>query len=98
MTTDQACQKQFLDKSSVQHEIRRFFSTHILLSLQNFSTYCTVFLKLRYRDIVTFRTKYCMDEQEKLVVFVLLLRALLGLQFQVTLQQDQQFREVYCSD
>jgi len=39
-----------------------------------------------------------MDEQEKLVVFVLLLRALLGLQFQVTLQQDQQFREVYCSD
>jgi len=36
-----------------------------------------------------------MYEQEKLVIFVLLFRALLGLQFQVTLQQDQKFREVY---
>jgi len=36
MTTDQTCQKKFLDKRLAQHEIRRFFSTHILLSLQNF--------------------------------------------------------------
>jgi len=58
MTTDQTSQKQILDKTSALHEIRRFFSTHILLSLQNFSTYCTVFLKFRYHDIVAFRTKY----------------------------------------
>jgi len=25
MTADQTCQKQFLNKSSAQHEIRRFF-------------------------------------------------------------------------
>jgi len=36
MTTDQICQKLFLDKSSSQHEIRCFFSAHILLSLQKF--------------------------------------------------------------
>ena len=35
MTADQTCQKQFLDKSSAQHEIRSFFSIYILLSLQN---------------------------------------------------------------
>jgi len=57
VATDQTCQKQFLDKSSAHPEIRRCLSTHILLSVQNFSTYCTVFLKLRYRNIVAFRTK-----------------------------------------
>jgi len=38
-----------------------------------------------------------MDEQ-KLVTFVLLFHALLGLQSHVTLQQDQKFREVFQSD
>jgi len=45
-----------------------FLSTQVLLSLiKIFSTCCTVFLKLRYRDIVEFRTKNRMDG-EKLVI------------------------------
>ena len=53
-----ACQQQFLGKSSAQHEIRCFFiHQHSVISNNFFSTYCTVFLKLHYRDIVAFRTK-----------------------------------------
>jgi len=69
MTTDQTCQKQFLDKRSAQHEIRRFFPPIFWCLYKNFSTYCTVFLKLRYRDIVAFRTKSWMDMHEKLVFY-----------------------------
>ena len=60
MTTDQTCQKQYLDKSSAQHEIRLFFSTYRLFCCLHkiFSTYCTVFLKLPYRDIAAFCTKW----------------------------------------
>ena len=47
-----ACQQQFFDKSSAQHEIRCFFiDQHSAVSDDFFSTYCTVFLKFRYRDI-----------------------------------------------
>jgi len=53
-----ACQEHFLDKSSAQHEIRCFFiDQHSAVSNNFVSTYCTAFLKLRYRDIVAFRTK-----------------------------------------
>jgi len=53
-----ACQQQSLNKSSAQHEIRCFFiNQHSAVSNIFFSTYCTVFLKLRYRNIVAFRTK-----------------------------------------
>jgi len=67
MTTDQTCQKQFLDKSSAQHEIDAFFRPIFCCLHEIFWTYCTVFLKLRFRDIVAFRTKNSMDEQ-KLVI------------------------------
>jgi len=67
MTTDQTCQKQFLDKSSAQQEIRCFFRPIFCCLYKKFSTYCIVFLKLRYRDIVAFRTKNWMGMQ-KLVI------------------------------
>ena len=53
-----ACEQQFLDKSSTQHGIRCIFiDQYFAVSVNFFSTYCTVILKLRYRDIVSFRTK-----------------------------------------
>ena len=55
-----ACQQQFLDKSSAQHEIRCFFSDQHSAVSNNFFQpigYCTVFPKLRYHDVVTFRKK-----------------------------------------
>jgi len=52
------CQQQFLDKSSAQHEIICFFiDQYSAVSDNSFSTYCTVFLKLCYCDIVAFRPK-----------------------------------------
>jgi len=54
MTTDQTCQKQFLDKSSAQQKIRCLFRPIFCCLYKIFSTYCTVLLKLPYRDIVAF--------------------------------------------
>ena len=50
--------------SSAQHEIRCFYRP-IKSSVSNnfFSTYCTEFLKLGYRDIIAFRTKNWKDEK-----------------------------------
>jgi len=39
-----------------------FINQYSAVSNNLFSTCCSVFLKLRYRDIVAFRTKNCMDE------------------------------------
>jgi len=67
MTTDQICQKLFLDKSSSQHEIRCFFSAHILLSLQKFFNVLNSMSKIalpRYSR-VSYKKKW-MDE--KLVI------------------------------
>jgi len=51
-------QQQILDKSTAWHKIRCFFvDVYPCASNNYFSTYCTAFLKLRYRDIVAFRTK-----------------------------------------
>ena len=47
----------FLSKVQLSKKSEAFLSANILLSLIIFSTYCTVFLKLRYHDIVAFRTK-----------------------------------------
>ena len=53
-----------LDKCSAQQEIRRFFiDQHFAVSNNFFSTYGTVFLKLRYRDTVAFCTKNWMHEK-----------------------------------
>jgi len=52
-----------LDKISAQQEISCFFiGQYSAVSNNFFSTYFTVFLKLRYRDTVAFRTKNVMDE------------------------------------
>jgi len=45
----------FWTKVQLSTKSDAFPSTNILLSLIIFSTYCTVYLKLRYRDIVAFR-------------------------------------------
>jgi len=48
----------FRTKVQLSTKSDAFLSTHILLSLNKiFSTYCTVFLKLRYGDMAVFRTK-----------------------------------------
>ena len=48
----------FWTKVELSTKSDAFLLTNILLSLLAFfSIYCTVFLKLRYRDIVAFRTK-----------------------------------------
>ena len=58
----------FRTKVQLRTKSDAFLSTHILLSLNKiFSTYCTVFLKLRYGDMAVFRTKNWMNEQ-KLVI------------------------------
>ena len=63
LSNNPAWQQQFLDKSSAQHKIKCFLIDHYsAVSNKFFSTYCTVFLKLRYCDIVTFRTKNWIDE------------------------------------
>ena len=56
-------------QSSAQYDNWWFFiDLDSAASNKIFSTFCTVFLKLRYRDIVTFRTKNWMDNQEKLLI------------------------------
>ena len=62
-------QKFFLDKSSdfwtkvpLSTKSDAFYRPVFLMCLIIFSTCCTVYLKLRYRDIVAFRTKNWMAE------------------------------------
>ena len=51
-------------QSTAQHEIRCFFiEPSSALRNKFFSTYCIVFLKLRSRDIVAFRSKNCTDDK-----------------------------------